>query len=159
MRDRTLKFILVLSLLLNVSMLSAAGYFFYRHHGHWRTYEMTSGKEGLLLERVSLRPDQIKAIRERSRDFYSLMDRKRSEIIDLRQVLFFLLFTEKPDQKKIDGMIDEINRLQKETQTLVAAHILDEKSVMDDKQREKFYETIEASLERKRPRGKAEGRD
>jgi heavy-metal resistance protein len=157
MRDRTLKFILVLSLALNVSMLSAAGYFFYRHHRHWRTYERISGREEMLLERVSLRPDQIKTIRERSRPFYALMERKRGEIIDLRQVLFFLLFTENPDQKKTDGMIDEINRLQKESQTAIVAHILDEKSVMDDKQREKFYEMIEASLERKRPRSNAEG--
>ncbi len=151
-----LKLILILSLSLNVSMLSAAGYFFYRHHGHRRTYERTYGGEEMLLDRVSLRPDQIKAIRERSRGFYAIMERKRSEMIDLRQVLFFLLFTGNPDRSKIDGIIDEINRVQKETQTLVAAHMLDEKAVMDDKQREKFYEMIEASLERKRPRGKVE---
>ncbi len=159
MRDRTLKFVLVLSLLLNVSMLSASSYFFYRHRGHWRGHEMISGREEMLLDKISLRPDQIKTIRENSHGFYSLMDRKKSEIIDLRQVLFFLLFTEKPDQEKINGMIDEINRLQKETQTAVAAHVLEEKSVMDDKQREKFYEMIEASLERKRPHASAEASD
>lgn len=156
MKSRALKFILILSLALNVSMLSAAGYFFYRHHRHWSTHERISMREGMLLDSVSLRPGQIKAIREKSRDFYSLIDRKKSEIVDLRQVLFFLLFTENPDQEKINGMIDEINRVQKETQTAVAGHILDEKAIMDDEQREKFYEMIEASLERKRPRGGAE---
>ncbi len=156
MKGRLLKFILVLSLALNVSMLSAAGYFFYRHHWRWRYHhERFSGREGALLESISLRPAQIKTIRERSRNFYALMDRKRSEIIDLRQVLFFLLFTSNPDREKINGIIDEINKLQKETQELVAGHVLDEKAVMDDAQREKFYEAIEASLERRRPRGAA----
>ncbi len=85
-----------------------------------------------------------------------MMDRKRGEIIDLRKVLFFLLFIDNPDREKINNIIDEINKMQKETQTAVAEHVLEEKAVMDDKQREKFFEIIEKSLEKRRPAGGVE---
>ena len=67
MKDNTFKFILVISLLLNISLLTTAGYVYYRQ-GESRTspdaHVMQKG--GYLFEELSLKPEQAQRLKEQA---------------------------------------------------------------------------------------------
>lgn len=151
MNNRTLKFILLVSLALNISMLSAAGYFFYRHYRHWSSpFSQMSGKERHIFENIPLRPDQVNALKEKSEAFCGEMTKKREDIHQLRKILYSFLSTDDQDKEKINRVIDDINKVQKDMQSAVTEHILEEKSLMDGRQQERFFELLGTSLERRK---------
>ena len=156
MKDNLLKYILILSLLLNFSLLGAAGYTYYHQNRH-RTSPLSHGTAGQvpascssiqshLFEALSLRPEQRTLFEQKAPLFHKGLDKKREEIDRLRRSLFELMGVEHPDNKAIEAAIAEINGVQEDMQKMVVAHMLEFKSMLDKDQQKEFVDLIQGAM-------------
>ena len=153
MKDNILKFILAISLILNVSLLSTAGYVYYKQSWNRQpAHESELQRGSFLFEELSLRPDQAKAMQTKALSFHAEMDKKRQAIREKRSLFIDLVRRDPPDREAIDGAISEINNLQKGMQKMVATHILEVKAELDKDQQQKFLSLLQDAMT-KRTRG------
>jgi hypothetical protein len=171
MRNSILKYMLIVSLALNVSFLGAAGYSHYKQmRYHARTpFAVTPGGygpfgpgmpmrnpsgnvvPGWIFQELALKPDQLKLFQQKARAFHADLYPKREEVDRLRTALFQMVRAESPDQKAIETIIVRINRMQEEMQKTVVAHMLEFKSMLDKEQQKKFLDMIEGSMAQRGP--------
>ena len=156
MKDRILKYILVVSLLMNGSFLGAAAYTHYTqvrrfHTALFRGPSGTPGPHapfgpGMPFEGLSLKPEQVKLFQEKAMMFHETLRRKRQKVDRLRGSLLDLLRQDRPDDKAIQATISRINKEQEEMQKTVVAHMLEFKSMLDKDQQKKFLSMIEGAM-------------
>ncbi len=109
-----------------------------------------SKRERFIFEKISLRPDQIKALNEKSAAFSAEIEKKRDEIMRERKALLSLLRDDSAGKEAIDGEISRISNVQEDIQRAAAAHILEEKSLLDRDQQKQFFDLLERSLSERR---------
>jgi hypothetical protein len=144
MRNSILKFSLAASLILNISILATAGYMYYKQSDYWVSpFGAKMKKDRFLFEELSLRPEQLKTMKERAMVFRAEIDRRRKEIAEKKMVMLNLMRADIPDKKAVDTAISDISRVQEEMQRVVAMHILEEKATLDKDQQKKFLDLIE----------------
>jgi Spy/CpxP family protein refolding chaperone len=158
MKDNLLKYILILSLLLNFSLLGAAGYTYYQKTRH-RSSPFGYGGPGRipagaaiqphLFDALSLRPEQRKLFEKKAPLFHAALDQKREKVDRFRRSLFDLMGTDYPDSEAIEKTIAEINGVQEEMQKMVVAHMLEFKSMLDKDQQKKFFDLIQGAMTRR----------
>jgi Spy/CpxP family protein refolding chaperone len=159
MKDNLLKYIVVVSLLLNFSFLGAAGYTYYhqtRHgpplffYGAPGRVPVGSSIQPHLFEALSLKPEQRELFEQKAPLFHEALDKKREKVDQLRRSLFDLMGSDHPDSKAIEETISEINGVQEDMQKLVVAHMLQFKSMLDKDQQKKFLDMIEGAMAQRR---------
>jgi Spy/CpxP family protein refolding chaperone len=155
MKNNLLKYILIVSLLLNFSLLGAAGYTHYRqtrfrpppfagliggpaHQGYFGP--------GMLFEGLSLKPEQIKLFQQKAGEFHSGLAKERREVDRLRTSLIALMRADNPDRKTIETTITQINKIQEDMQKTVVSHMLEFKSLLGKDQQQKFLDLIEGAM-------------
>jgi hypothetical protein len=144
MKNSILKFALTASLILNISILATAGYVYYKQSDYWVSpCGVKMKKDRFLFEELSLRPEQLKTMKERAIDFRAEIDRRRKEIAEKRLVMLNLMRADISDKKAIDSVISDISGKQEEMQRVVAMHILEGKATLDKDQQKKFLDLIE----------------
>jgi Spy/CpxP family protein refolding chaperone len=142
-----LKFALIASLALNIAVLATVGFFFYHQSGSWVSPFGTTMKKGqFLFEELSLRPDQMKAMKARAVPFRAEIDHKRLEIAEKRKKLISLLRAEETDRKEIEAAIADISTMQEEMQRMITAHMLEQKARLDKDQQRKFLDLVELHM-------------
>ncbi len=142
-----LKFALIASLALNIAVLGTVGFFFYQRSGDWVSPFGTTMKKGkFLFEELSLRPEQMKAMKARAIPFRAEVDRKRQEIAAKKRMLFALLRADETDKKAIDKAIADISAMQEEMQRMITSHMLEQKARLDKDQQQKFVGLIEQHM-------------
>jgi uncharacterized membrane protein len=156
MKNNILTYILVLSLVLNFSLLGAAGYSYYQQNRH-RPLLLGYGTPGrvpaghtsiqpYLFEALALKPEQRRLFEQKAPLFHQTLDKKREEFEWLRRSLFELMGTDHPDSKAIEATIAEINGIQEDMQKLVVAHMLQFKSMLDKDQQKKFFDLVRETM-------------
>lgn len=154
MRISFLKIALAVSLIFNLSVLGAAGYFHYTENGYWVSpFGVKMRKDKFLFEELSLQPGQIKRMREKAIPFRTEIDRKREEIAAKRKHLFDLIRADTPDNLAIKATVAEISRIQEEVEGMVTTHILQEKATLNKDQQMKFLDLIENAMSKGRQPG------
>ncbi len=154
MKNSTLKFFLLASLILNISFLGAAGYQYHRQSAYWTSpFGFKMQKSHFLFEELSLRTDQLKAMRERAMKFRTVIDAKRREIAAKRKELLTLLRQDNPDKQDIAAVVSQISGMQEQMQGMIAMHILDMKAGLDKDQQKKFLDMIENAMTEGRQMG------
>ena len=147
MTNSTLKFVLAASLILNISILATAGYVYYKQSDYWVSpCGVKMKKDRFLFEELSLRPEQIKTMKERAIDFRAEIDRRRKEITGKRTEMLNLMQADIPDRRAIDNTISDISRIQEDMQRVVAMHMLEEKATLDKDQQKKFIDLIKNAM-------------
>lgn len=149
MKVSTLKFVLVISLILNISVFISAGYTYYRQHRqlHNPAFACDFQKgSGYPFEKLGLSPKQLKAFKEKASPFHAAVTRKRHEIFQKRSSLLTLMREEKPDKQATDMAIDEINLMQKDLQKMIISNMLELKAMLDRDRQKKFMDAIEQSM-------------
>jgi Spy/CpxP family protein refolding chaperone len=151
-----LKYLLIVSLLLNFSLLGAAGYAHYRQtrYGHppfgfKGTPPFESIGHGYPFEKLSLKPEQIKLFQQKARLFHEALDKKKAGIYKLRDALLDLMRAENPDRRAIEAAIARISSAQEEMQEMVVSHMLEFKAMLDKDQQKKFLDLIEGAMTRR----------
>ena len=153
MRDKVLKLILVLSLLMNVSFIGGAAYTHYKqvHFAGPPFGGPGSGPPGMVgpgmfFEALSLRPEQVKLFQEKASSFHGALIQKREEVDRLRVSLLRLMHEDHPDSSTIEQTIAWINKVQEDMQRMVVSHMLEFKSMLDKEQQKKFLDLIEKGM-------------
>ncbi|GFO53590.1 hypothetical protein GMSM_05970 [Geomonas sp. Red276] len=147
MKISFLKIALVVSLIFNLSVLGTAGYFYYKKDSYWVSplgIRMQKGK--FLFEELSLRPEQIKSMREEAIPCRAEIDKRRQEVAAKRDHLFSLMRAETPDGDAIKKTVAEITGIQGEVESMVAMHILKIKATLNKEQQKKFLDLIENAM-------------
>ena len=147
MKNNTLKFLLVVSLILNISFLGTAGYQYYKKSTSWTSpfgYKIQKGH--FLFEELSLRPEQLKTMRETATRFRAIIDEKRQAVASKRKDLITLMRQDNPDRNAIAATVSEISGMQEEMQRVIAMHMLDMKAGLDKDQQKKFLDLIEDTM-------------
>ena len=159
MKDNLLKYILIVSLLLNFSLLGAAAYTHYRQTRFGPPPFVgligVPGRPGpfgpgMPFEKLSLKPDQVKVFQQKAALFHSALAKKRQEVDRLREGLFGLIRADNPDSQAIQGTIIQINRTQEDMQRVVVAHMLEFKALLDKDQQKKFLDLIEGAMAKRK---------
>jgi Spy/CpxP family protein refolding chaperone len=103
-------------------------------------------KDRFLFEELSLRPEQLKEMKDKAFPFRADIDSRRYEIIKHRHELIRLLRSDEPDINKINAVISSISIKQEQMQRMITAHILEEKELLDKKQQHAFLDLIENTM-------------
>jgi Spy/CpxP family protein refolding chaperone len=145
--NNVLKFALIASLVLNVTVLATAGYRAYQHPAPWVSpMGVVMKPHQFLFEELSLKPEQIKALKEQTIPFRAEIDRRRQEIVAERKKLFMLMRSDEPDRKAVDTAISRISRMQEDMQRRITSHMLEVKASLDQDNQRKFIELIESKM-------------
>jgi Spy/CpxP family protein refolding chaperone len=147
MKNSLLKFALVASLILNLTVFVTAGYHYYQRSHAWVSpFGKVMEKNRFIFEELSLKPEQVAAMKNTAIPFRAEIDRRRQEIDTKRKELVTLLRDQSPDKKAIDATIKEISGKQEEMQRMIAGHMLKIKSSLNDGQQRKFFDLIERNM-------------
>ena len=154
MKGNRLKFVLVLSLLLNFSFLGAAGYTHYQQSRYRDALcgygvqgkALISSNQPHLFEALSLKPEQRKIFEQKAQLFHEALDKKGSGVVRLRESLIGLMRADQPDTKAIETAIAEINGVQQEMQKMIVTHMLEFKSMLSLDQQKKFFDLIQGAM-------------
>jgi Spy/CpxP family protein refolding chaperone len=151
MRNSVLKYILIVSLLLNFSFLGAAGYTYFRHPHYGPPFAGPAAFQGPLgaemptshlFDALSLKPEQVKIFQQKATLFHRAVSMKREEVDRLRGALIALMRADRRDDKAIEETIGRINERQKEMQKMVVSHMLEFKSMLGLEQQKKFLDLV-----------------
>ena len=158
MKGKLLKFILIISLLLNFSILAVAGYFYCRDSGcRGISSDRATRKRAFLSKKLGLTPDQQKILEEKDIAFRKSVREIRDEVMRKRRLLLDLLGKDNPDRDAINAILSEIAALEKQTQVLVVDHILEERAVFNKEQQAKYSELLKGRCEIERIHEKGGG--
>jgi Spy/CpxP family protein refolding chaperone len=147
MKNSLIKFALAASLILNLTVFATAGYHYYQQSRYWVSpFGKVMEKDKFLFEELSLKPEQLTAMKNKAMPFRAEIDRRRLEIDAKRKELVALMRYQSPDRKAIDRTIKEISGKQEEMQRMIAGHMLEIKSSLDAGQQRKFFDLIERNM-------------
>jgi Spy/CpxP family protein refolding chaperone len=147
MKSSLLKFALAASLILNLTVFVTAGYHYYQQPRTWVSpFGKVMEKNKFIFEELSLKPDQLAEMKSKAMAFRAEIDSRRLVIDARRKELVTLLRDQNPDKKAIDTTIKEISGKQEEMQRMIAGHMLEIKSFLDDGQKRKFFDLVERNM-------------
>jgi Spy/CpxP family protein refolding chaperone len=147
MKNSLLKYALAASLILNLTVFATAGYRYYAQSRLWVSpFGKVMEKDKFLFEELSLKPEQLAAMKSIAIPFRAEIDRRRQEIDTKRKELVALMRYQNPDKKAIDVTIREISVKQEEMQRMIAGHMLEMKSSLDADQQRRFFDLIERNM-------------
>ena len=147
MKNSLLKFALAASLILNLTVFVTAGYHYYQQPRTWVSpFGKVMEKNKFIFEELSLKPDQLAEMKSKAMAFREEIDRRRQVIDARRKELVTLLRDQNPNKKAIDATIKEISGKQEEMQRMIAGHMLEIKSFLDDGQQRKFFDLVERNM-------------
>jgi Spy/CpxP family protein refolding chaperone len=139
-----LKFALIASLVLNVTLLATAGVRAYRQSFSWISpFGQEMKRNQFLFEKLSLDPGQMKSLKEQTTAFRAEIDGRRRTIAAKHKELIVLMRREKPDARAIDAVTSEISGMQEEMQRRITRHMLEVKASLDKDNQQKFLDLIE----------------
>jgi Spy/CpxP family protein refolding chaperone len=156
MRNSVIKYILVVSLLMNLSLLGAAAYTHYKQVHSYRTAPFLGPSStpgplapfgpGMFFEELSLKPEQVKFFQQKAQLFHGGLLKKSEEMNRLRVSLVALMRADNPDNKTIEATIAQINQKQEEMQRTIVSHMIEFKSMLNKDQQKKFMDMIENAM-------------
>jgi Spy/CpxP family protein refolding chaperone len=143
MTNSTIKYLLLISVALNLTVLVSVGYRSYQRHTSWSSpFGQRMPRDRFLFEELGLQPGQVEAMKKRAIPFRAELDRQRAAIGTKKKGLISLLRRENPDLPTIRSLIAEINAMQEAMQQQVALHILEIKGLLDKPQQQRFLDLI-----------------
>ena len=143
----SLKFFLVLSLLLNLTLLATAGYKYASNRSAWTSpYGTKMARDRFLFDELSLSREQMQAMRKKAIPFRAEVDRQRATIVARRKELIGQLRSDAPDAGAIDATIAQISDLQETLQRQITRQMLEQKALLSPVQQKSFLDLIERAM-------------
>jgi Spy/CpxP family protein refolding chaperone len=148
MKNSTIKFLLLVSVILNIAILITV---LYLHYNRSFPVPFVSGhrRSEFLIKELSLSPEQARLFEQKEEVFFKQINQKRKQLFLKRLELLNLTKSDKPDTKKIDQTIKDISSMQEDIQRTVIAHIIDIKSLLNKEQQKKFFNLLETIITQK----------
>jgi len=147
MKNNLLKFTLAASVILNLTVFATVAYHHYQQSRSWVSpFGKVMEKDRFLFEELSLKPEQLTAMKNKAIFFHAEIDRRRQEIDIKKHDLVTLLKRESPDKKAIDAVIREISGKQEAMQRMITGHMLEIKASLDKDQQQKFLDLLASTM-------------
>jgi len=154
MRNSTLRYLLLVSVLLNLTIVGTAGYRYYQHNDGWTSpFGPRLPRDRFLFEELALAPRQVEALKKKTVPFRAELDRQRTQITENRRELVALMRRDNPDLPAIRALIFELSARQEEMQQRVAAHMLEVKTLLNKEEQQRFFDLIENAMSKGRMTG------
>jgi Spy/CpxP family protein refolding chaperone len=102
---------------------------------------------------LSLTDEQIEQLREQRTEMEENSRDFKIQLHESRKALMALMKAENPDEAQIDGLIEEIGRIQIALEKQVIHHMLRERTIFTPEQREKFLLMLERHFHERGMRG------
>lgn len=150
MKTKSLKLILLVSVVFNLTIIAAAGYFYFRD-SLCRIADRPD-RSAALAEKLGLSPEQQASMQEADARFRKEAGVKRAGLLKQREHLLSLIKAEATDKAAIGAALADIKALQGEIEAAVVEHMLAEKSMLTPQQREKYLKLLEKRFERGKER-------
>ncbi|OGQ85239.1 MAG: hypothetical protein A2512_12360 [Deltaproteobacteria bacterium RIFOXYD12_FULL_56_24] len=147
MRNSTLRYLLLVSVLLNLTIVGTAGYRYYQHNDKWTSpFGHRLPRDRFLFEELALAPRQVEALKKKTVPFRAELDRQRTHIAENRRELVAMMRRDNPDLPAIRALIFELSVRQEEMQQRVAAHMLEVKTLLNKEEQQRFFDLIENAM-------------
>lgn len=151
MKKNNLFIVLILSLVVNVSVLATVGYHY------WRNACIVPSapcplhpSDHHLYESLGLSSEQIAKMEPLAKVFHRRLTGLESAIEGKRNLLIDLLERDQFDQRRAEEIQKEIAGLQDEIQKEVIQHISESKKIMNPSQQKRFIELLRISADTRR---------
>jgi len=157
MKTKSLKLILLVSVVFNFTIIAAAGFFFFRDSlcrvsDRPALSDRADMRSAALAEKLGLTPEQQAAMKEADTVFRKEARVKRAELMKKREHLLSLIKAEETDKAAVGAALAEITALQGGIEAAVVEHMLAEKSTLTPQQRERYLKLLEKRFERGKER-------
>lgn len=149
MKTRTLKLILLVSVIFNVTIIAAAGFFYFRDS--WCAVQR-QGRGADLARKLDLTKEQEASMKEADARFRKEAREMRAGLLKHREVLLGLIGEDSPDRASIESTLKEMSALQGRIEAAAVEHMIEEKSLLTPEQREKYLKLLEKRFERGKER-------
>jgi len=148
MKSSHLKIALAVSLLFNFSVMAGTTYVYFTQKNAWTTpFGAKLQKDRFLFEPLSLRPEQIQAMRDKAVPFREILGQKRKEIITRKMELLTLMRSDISDHQLLNKKLAEISSLQGAIEAMVVEHIHLVKSTLNKEQQQKFIDLLQKNMQ------------
>ncbi|WKZ33911.1 MAG: periplasmic heavy metal sensor [Thermodesulfobacteriota bacterium] len=147
MGSRFLKPVLFISLLFNVTILGAAGFFYLKECG--TSLGKAEKRHEAVSEKLKLTPEQKALFKEENEKFRASILASHGELAEKRRQIFRLLREEEPDMASINASLAGIGKVQGMIEAQAIEHMLREKAVLDRDQQERYIELLEKRMEKR----------
>ncbi len=151
MKNRRFFMILIFSLAMNAAFVSVAGYGYY--HNRSRLHpgsDHPSQNHGHFYEALGLTPAQLTKIGPMAATFHEQLNRLHADMAVKKVALITLLRDERTSRNRIETLRREMAAIQDGIQKTVIAHILQIKTILNARQRERFFDLLHKSMIRER---------
>ncbi len=152
MKNSTLKFLLLVSVILNAVILATVGYSYYQHTCR-RGIPFGPERRQFLRKELSLTPAQTDLLMKQQQAFHARISAMKQQIFQQRLQLLNLMQADKPDMKQIDQSIEGIGDMQENIEKAVVSHIMDVKTHLNTNQQKKFFGFIKSIITRREHEG------
>jgi len=140
--------LLILSLAMNVAVLTVVGYNFYNQsHQPLPIRSFSSQKNHHFFEVLGLTPEQQIRMEPMAALFHHQLGVIYSTMKIKRDSLFKLLSQKNIDQTQIDRLREQIAAIQDNIQRTVISHLLDVKLILNETQQERFFGLLNKSMD------------
>ncbi|WP_457551503.1 Spy/CpxP family protein refolding chaperone [Desulfobacula sp.] len=152
MKTKVIVLILILSLAMNVAVLSVVGYNFY-YHSHqsfpiqrFSTQRFSTQMNHHFYQILGLTPMQQIRMEPIAALFHQKLEAHYTTIKIKKNLLVNLLSQKNIDQSQIDQLRKHIAAIQDNIQRMVISHILDVKLILTENQQERFFVLMHKSM-------------
>ncbi len=147
MKNNLIISLLILSLAMNVAVLSVVGYNFYYHsHQPLPVRSLSTQKNHHFYQTLGLTPEQQIRMEPMATLFHHQLGVLYSTIKTKKDLLVKLLSQKNIDQTQIDRLQKQIAAIQDNIQRIVISHLLDVKLILNENQQERFFALLHKSM-------------
>jgi Spy/CpxP family protein refolding chaperone len=138
---------LILSLFVNVVIISTAGFHYYRNFCLTTAVPCPLNQESHhLYQSLGLSDAQLARMAPLSKEFHSRLTALKSQVMVKRDLLIRLLGEEEIDQVSVEETRKEIAAIQDKIQREVVVHITQTKEILNPEQKKRFFKTLQDSV-------------
>ena len=147
MKSKSIKTIILLSLIFNVAFLGSLGYRIMEKKNHQKARaERKERGRTEFKEWLGLTTEQQKSLEAIREEFPSQMRPMGKQIQGERKELIRLLKEDPPDTARIVSILQNIGQIQVDMQKEIVFQVLREKDVLSEEQREQYLKMVERRL-------------
>ena len=139
MSRKTLGWLLIFSVIINVSTLATVGYYrWFKQKRHSFAIDRSAHQE-FLKKKLGLTEDQSQKIEELRSELWQQIKPLKSQLDDERHQFFQMVNQDSVNIQDVYRSIDRISELQKQMQRKTAENMLAHQSILTPEQRKKFF--------------------
>lgn len=148
MSKKTLTWLLIFSVIINISTLATFGYHRWFEPKRPRFDRGRSSHQEFLSKKLGLTEEQSQKVQELRSELWQQIKPLKSQLDEERRHFFQIQNQDTVDIEEIYHSIDKISEIQKQMQRKTAENMLAHQSILTPEQRKKFFSMMASRMQR-----------